>query len=114
MSTAPKMQTVRDHRGKNVKIECAACWDEFGSMACLRPAHAYTKVKVTQDPDAPVEKEVLATAILQISEAAKKLYKTGLNKKAVVALINDDTKLGKGLVETVLNSLESLAKKYTK
>lgn len=112
MSTAPKMQTVRDHRGKNVKIECSACWDESGSQACLRPAHGY--IKITQDPDAPVEKPVLATAIVAISEAMKKLEKSGLNRRGVVALINDDTKLGKGLIETVLISLGNLAKNYAK
>lgn len=120
MATAKqqKVKVTNHATGKPLKVECAPCYDEFGSEACLRAAHGKMpnpyKVKVVQDFDEPVEKEVLASAIVQISEATKKLYKTGLNKKAVVALINDDTKLGKGLVETVLNSLETLAKKYTK
>jgi hypothetical protein len=70
--------------------------------------------KVVQDAEAPVEREVLAQAIVDISISCKKLLKSGLNRKAIVALVNDDTKLGKGLVETVLLSLENLAKNYTR
>jgi hypothetical protein len=57
---------------------------------------------------------VLATAIVSISDAVKKLYDGGLNRRAVVALIADDTKLGKGTIEAVLNSLLDLRKTYTK
>jgi len=115
MATAKtkRQVTVEDHKGKKIKVECAACFEEYGSWACLRPAHG-AGVKVVQKDDAPVEKEVLATAIVSISDAVEKLYKTGLNRKAVVALIADDTKLGKGTIETVLSSLLDLRKTYTK
>jgi hypothetical protein len=105
--------------GKQIKVECAACYDEEGSYACVRPSHDENRpikkfAKVVQDEEAPVEKPVLATAIVQISDAMKKLEKSGLNRKGVIALINDDTKLGKGIIETVLLSLGNLAKAYTK
>jgi hypothetical protein len=118
MATAKQKRqvTVEDHCGKKVKVECAACFDEYGSYACLRPAHGIIpspfKTKVVQDEETPVEKEVLATAITAISDAVKKLEKSGLNRKAIIALINDDTKLGKGLIETVLISLRDLEKNY--
>lgn len=107
--------TVDDQRrnGRTVKVECVACYDEYGSLACLRNAHSKA-AKIVQDDAAPVEKEVLATAIVQIGDAMKKLEKSGLNRKGVIALINDDTKLGKGIIETVLLSLGNLAKTYTK
>ena len=93
-----------------IKPECAICFDEEGSYACVRPAHTET-----YRPGAKiVPKSVLATAILQISGAVKDLEKTGLNRRAVVALLADDTKLGKGTINTVLNSLGDLAKNYTK
>src|SRR5271170_4074734 len=104
--------------GKQIKVECAACYNEESSWACIRPAHdAYKskqRVVVLQDEEAPIEKPVLATAIIAISDAVKKLEKSGLNRKGVIALINDDTKLGKGIIETVLLSLGNLAKTYTK
>jgi len=113
-----KQQKVKAHNtGKTILVECTACYDEFGSQACVRPAHGKSlgkMVRVVQDEEKPVTKEVLATAITQISEAVRKLEKSGLNQKAIVALINDDTKLGKGLIETVLISLRDLAKTYTK
>jgi hypothetical protein len=92
-----------------LKPECDICFDEEGSYGCVRPAHeAYRK------GEKPVTKEVLATSIVAISDAVKKLYDGGLNRRAVVALIADDTKLGKGTIETVLNSLLDLRKTYTK
>jgi len=92
-----------------IKPECAICYDEEASYACVRPAHD------TYHPGAKiVPKSVLATAILQISAGVKDLEKTGLNRRAVVALLADDTKLGKGTINTVLNSLGDLAKNYTK
>jgi hypothetical protein len=119
MATAKtkRQVTVRDFMtGKNIKVECAACYNEEGSYACVRPAHGAfaQKAIVVQKEDAPVEKEVLATAIVSISDAVQKLYKSGLNRRAVVALIADDTKLGKGTIETVLASLLDLRKTYTK
>jgi len=93
-----------------IKPECAICYDEEGSYACIRPAHTET-----YHPGAKiVPKSVLATAILQISDGVKDLEKSGLNRRAVIALIADDTKLGKGAITTVINSLADLAKNYTK
>lgn len=100
-----------------IKVECAACYEEYGSYACLRPAHEAYKGATARNiptPETPVTKEVLADAILKISDAAKQLEKSGLNKRAIIALIADDTKLGKGTINTVLNSLEDLAKNYAK
>jgi hypothetical protein len=123
MPTITKVQptTVTLANGKKQRVECSLCYDEYGSWACLRPGHSTywvkkptTKAKIVQDDEKPVEKEVLATAIVQISEAVQKLYKSGLNRRAVVALIADDTKFGKGTIETVLDSIQDLSKTYTK
>ncbi len=111
--------TVKDFQtGRKIKVECEACYNEEGSYACIRPSHdpyksAHTTVTVVQDDEDIVDKEVLATAIIQICNAAQKLYNSGLNRKAVIALIADDTKLGKGTIDTVLSSLVNLRKTYT-
>jgi hypothetical protein len=97
-----------------LKPECAICLDEDGSYACIRPAHEAYQPKSSRKVEQPVTKEVLATAITQISDSVKSLEKTGLNRRAVIALLADDTKLGKGTITTVLNSLGDLAKNYTK
>lgn len=98
-----------------LKPECAICFDEEGSYACIRPAHdAYNGVVYKKDPTQPITKEILATSIIQISDAVKKLYDSGLNRHAVVALIADDTKMGKRTIEIVLDSLLELRKTYTK
>lgn len=91
-----------------LKPECTICFDEEGSYGCVRPAHdAYRGVTK------PITKEVLATSILTISDVVKKLYNIGLNRRAVVALIADDTKLGKREIEAVLDSLISFRNTFT-
>jgi hypothetical protein len=105
-----KLVSVKSHQmGIPIKVECAVCYDEEGSYACIRPAHEAYKGAETA-----ITKEVLADAIVKISDAVKSLDKSGLNKRAIIALLADDTKLGKGTINTVLNSLEDLAKNYAK
>lgn len=78
-------------------------------------------MKVAQDPAAPVEKIVLAQAIVDISASIKKLTASGLNRKAIVILTHHNckasgrppTKVGQRDIEAVFKSLESLAKTYT-
>lgn len=65
-------------------------------------------IKVLKNKEQPESKEVLAEAIIRISESMEELAASGLNRKAIIALINDDTKLGKGCIETVLDSLTRL------
>jgi len=63
-----------DVRGK-LKPECDICYEEEGSYACLRAAHG------NKTAEKPVTKEILATAIMQISSAVKKLEHSGLNHR---------------------------------
>lgn len=71
-------------------------------------------IKVVQDPEKPVEKEVLAEAIIKISKSFGQLLSSGLNRKAIIALIQYDTKLGYGVIEALLRSLETLAESFTR
>jgi hypothetical protein len=66
------------------------------------------KITVKQQPDEPVAAEVIARAIIDISDSMKKLSTSGLKRKAVVALIHDHSGIRKGDIEIVLNNLEAL------
>jgi len=71
-----------------------------------------TKLIVEQNPDKPVDVKVLATVIVAIGDSMKKLLASGLNRKAIIALIKDRSGLTKGTIEIVLNNLESLKDDY--
>lgn len=70
------------------------------------------KVQIVQDAEKEIPKPVLAQAILDISASARKLSQSGLNHRAIVALIADNSKVAKGTIEVVLNNLEDLAENY--
>lgn len=72
------------------------------------------KIEVKQDPENEQSYEVMADAIVAMASAIKKIEKTRATRRLIVALIQDDCKLGKGLIETVLDSLDSLERKYLK
>lgn len=75
---------------------------------------ARTKVVVRQDEEAPVEKGVLAEAIIKISTAAEILRRSGLSEKAIIVLLADKTKIAKGTIEAVLDGLTDLRREYTR
>ncbi len=72
-------------------------------------------VIVEDDLENPVEKVVLAQAIVDISKSMNRLLASGLNEKAIVCLIHDDViGVGKNGIRAVLESLKSLSKTYCK
>lgn len=72
------------------------------------------KVSVKQNPEAPISVEILASSIVQIGQGMKRVNETRLTRGALVTLLQHDTGLGRGTVETVLGSLESLEETYLK
>lgn len=70
------------------------------------------KLVVAQVPDAPVEKTVLAKAIVDISAAMTALSKSGLNRRGIVILAAQSSKQPQYVVQDVLNALEQLRKDY--
>ena len=56
----------------------------------------------------PESKEVLAAAIVRISDAFASLKASGLNKTAIVALLHDATKISKRDINLILDSLSRL------
>jgi hypothetical protein len=61
-----------------------------------------------------VTTQTLAEAIRAISASMNQLSRSGLNRRAVIALIADHSKLGKSTIEVVLNNLDILAERYTR
>lgn len=69
--------------------------------------------KPDQWVDDLVSKGQLADCLLNISAAFQKLLASGLNRKAIVILIHDQSKVNKREIELVLNNLEQLKEDYT-
>jgi hypothetical protein len=80
------------------------------------------EVVIEQDPEAPVEKAVLATTIVRISEAMAKLLSSGLNERAIVVLLHDaipargkyggQGKITRSEIQSVLDALRDLKRRY--
>lgn len=70
------------------------------------------KINVIQDEEEEIPQEILAEAIVNISKAFKSLAKSGLNRRAIVALIHDNSRIAKRIIEMVLNNLEALKENY--
>ena len=83
-------------------------------------AKKLTVAVVKQDEQKPVERNVLAQAIVDISRSIKKLTSSGLDKSAIITLVAARVKSphkfgkkpGKGDIEAVFNALASLEKDY--
>lgn len=70
-----------------------------------------TDKKVT-NLNPPISGDTLAEAIVKIGYAADRLFKNGLNKKAVIILIQATTKLPQRDICAVLEALPRLEKLY--
>jgi len=73
-----------------------------------------TKQVKVKKSDKTESKEILAEAIVNIGNAAKKLNDSGINKTAIIVLLHDKTKLPKGTIKLVLDSLPQLERWYCK
>lgn len=65
-------------------------------------------IKIVKNAEKPESKEILAEAIVRIGKAMDDLSKSGLNERAIVALINFETKIGLNDIRTVLGALKKL------
>lgn len=77
-------------------------------MATRKPAPAPSPV-----PEPEHNNDTLAKAIVKISDGMDRLLASGLNRRAVMILLKYETGLSLRNVETVCDSLASLAEKYT-
>jgi hypothetical protein len=78
------------------------------------PKKKQSRTKVVQPDDEPVPTEVLATAILEISEGMMKINSGKLNRRALLVLLKDASGVSMSDIDKVLNHLEDLGKTYLK
>jgi hypothetical protein len=71
-------------------------------------------IKIVNDPNNPEPPEVMARAIVEIAEGARKLLSSRLNKRAVLVLLKDATRESMETIERVLNAASSLDRTYLK
>lgn len=70
------------------------------------------KPKVIQDPAKPIEREVLAAYIIEMSRAVQRLAASGLNHEAICILTQHKSGVGMGNVRAVLDALAELESAY--
>lgn len=59
------------------------------------------------------DKETLAANIANVSDGMTALLRSGLNKKAIIILLQHNTSLSQGVIRQVLDALPVLKKEYT-
>lgn len=57
-----------------------------------------TNIKIVKNVEKPEPTEILAEAVIRIGENFEKLQKSGLNKRAIIALIYDYTRQSKEIL----------------
>lgn len=67
-----------------------------------------SRLSVKKTPGTPESKEVLAEAIVKISEAMQQLTSSGLNRDAIVVLLAAKTGVTKKDINAVLDGLNRL------
>ena len=73
-----------------------------------------TRVNVVQDKENPVEKNILARAIQDISTALKRLQQSGVTQEAIIVLVKDRTGLTKGDIKAVFVALSQLEQDFVR
>ncbi len=68
-------------------------------------------VKVLKS-DPPESKEILAEAIVRLGESFKKLEANGMNRRAIILLLHDATKVPRRDIDLVLQAIPRLRSWY--
>jgi hypothetical protein len=72
------------------------------------------KVVVKQPAEEEVPIEILASSIVSIAKAMKKISESRLKLETVVTLLHDHTKVSKREIRFILNSLDALEEIFLK
>lgn len=70
------------------------------------------KIKQPAPPAPPIEREILAEAIVRISGGVKRLQESGLNQRGIIVLLSDRTGFTKTICGTLLEGLAELEARY--
>ncbi len=71
-------------------------------------------ITVKTDEQNPEPLELIAKAIIDVSDAFDKINKSQLQRRTVVLLLHDLTKIPKGQIEKILDNAPKLKGWYTK
>lgn len=66
------------------------------------------KIKIVKNAEKPEPTEILAEAVIRIGENMERLQKSGLNSRAIEALLFDYTKIPKRDIRLILESLAKM------
>lgn len=77
-------------------------------MRSPRPMEA---IRVEQ-PGEPIPAEIIASAIVKISEATTAMLRAGLKYETIVTLVHDNSKVAKRDIRLVLNNLSELKENF--
>ena len=73
------------------------------------------KHTIVQDPDGePIGVEIIASALVDMADAMKKINGSRLKRSALVTLLCHQSKLPRGTVEVVLNNLDAIEANFLK
>ena len=72
------------------------------------------KAKIVQEEGQEIPAEIIAQSIVNIAKSMEAIGKTRLTRKALVALIYDQSKISKRTIELVLNNLEAMEQVWLK
>lgn len=92
----------------NTWVYCRACDAWTSHPPATEPA-----MPPDPPPAAPSAERDLSTAIRQMSDGVTRLLASGLNRRAIVTLLADSTKVGRRDIERVLDGLADLEKDFT-
>jgi ribosome biogenesis GTPase A len=65
-------------------------------------------IKIVKNAEKPETTEILAEAVIRISENLERLQRSGLNQRAIEALVFDYTKVPKRDIKLILQSLAKM------
>jgi hypothetical protein len=82
-------------------------------MAKQTNSRATERPVITQDPEKPIERSVLACQIIEMSRAVRRIEATGLNFEAILILTHHRAGVGIGTCRAVLSALGDLEAQYT-
>lgn len=75
---------------------------------------AKKKINIVQEKDAPVNVDILAKSIKNISDAVDRFLSGQLNENAIVILLSHHTKEPQSTIRTVLRGIKELPSYYCK
>jgi hypothetical protein len=82
-------------------------------MKMPRPKKPLKHPHVTVDNDTEDPLGVIVSSLHKVAEGFDRINDSGLSRKAIVILLHDMTKVGKGSINAVLDAAPMLVERYT-